>query len=96
MKQKLISIITVLLITITTLGQKGIEAINGFKYAYVGLLNYENNAKDIYGISQYLRTELSKKGLIVLDYNSNNWPREAKINPYLNPTCYYIWLHHSY
>ena len=32
------------------------------------------------GLPSYLKNELSKKGLIVLDNNSNNWPQEAKLN----------------
>lgn len=83
MKQKLFTIITVMLMTMTVFGQKGIEAINGFKYAYVNILTYQNNGQDIYGITTFLRNELTKKGLIVLDYNSNNWPQEAKNNPCL-------------
>lgn len=80
MKQKLLTIIIILFLTGFAFGQKGIEAINGFKYAYVNILTYGNDNHDIYGITEYLRNELSKKGLIVLDYNSNNWPKEAKLN----------------
>ena len=67
MKQKLFTIVTLLLWTVNVWGQKGIEAINGFKYAFVSYLVYENKQVDIYGITAYLRSELSKKGLIVLD-----------------------------
>ncbi len=83
MTQKLLTIIAFLFLTITAFGQKGIEAINGFKYAYVNTLVYDNNNVDIYGITEYLKNELSKKGLIVLDNNSNNWTQEAKLNPCL-------------
>ena len=83
MKQKLFTITTLLLWTLNVWGQKGIEAINGFKYAFVSYLVYENKQVDIYGITAYLRSELSKKGLIVLDGLTKNWPKEAKLNPCL-------------
>ena len=33
---------------------------------------------DIFGVSQYLRNELTKKGLIILGETRDNWPKEAK------------------
>lgn len=78
MTQRLLIFFT-LLITNTVFGQS-IEAINGFKYAFVNTLTYQNNQQDIYGISAYLKKELTKKGLIVLDENVNLWPKEAKQN----------------
>lgn len=83
MRQRLLTIITLLFINVTVFGQKGIDAINGFKYAFVAAIVYENNNLDIYGITDYLKNQLSKKGLIILDNNSNNWPKEAKLNPCL-------------
>ncbi len=86
MTQRLLTFIA-LLITNTAFGQS-VEAINGFKYADVATLTYENDEQDIYGISAYLKEELSKKGLIVLDENFNLWPIEAKRNPCLIGTWF--------
>lgn len=80
MRERLLTIIAFLFLSITVFGQKGIETINGFKYAYVNTIVYENNNIDIYGITDYLKNELSKKGLIILDNNRNNWPKEAMDN----------------
>ncbi len=66
-----------LLMTFSVSGQKGVEAINGFKYAFV---NQSGGSYDQYGITKYLRDELSKKGLIVLGYTASEWPSEAKNN----------------
>src|SRR5258708_2117933 len=81
--KKLLTSLVLLFIIPTAFCQNGIGAINGFKYAYVGVLTYQNNGQDIYGVTAYLRNELSKKGLIVLDYNNSLWPQEAKDNPCL-------------
>jgi S1-C subfamily serine protease len=78
--KKIVAIISILFIALTSTGQKGIEAINGFKFAYLGKLTYGSDGEDIYGVISYLRNELSKKGLIVLNYDSNKWPIEAKRN----------------
>ncbi len=78
-KQRLI-LITSFILTINLFGQKNVEVLNGFKYAFVGILTYENNGIDIFGGSNYLKNELTKKGFIVLDNNANNWPIEAKSN----------------
>lgn len=83
MKSKLLPFLTLLVTNFILLGQNSVEAINGFKYAYVNILTYENNRQDIYGITEYMRNELSKKGIAILDYNQNNWPLEAKKNPCL-------------
>lgn len=63
--------------------QKGVGAINGFKYAYVEMLVYEDNQLDVYGVTQYLGNELTKKGLIMLNDNRANWPKDAEQNPCL-------------
>ena len=63
--------------------QNNVEALNGYKYAYVENLVYQNNQIDIFGITAYMKSELYRKGLIVLDNNINNWPQEAKENPCL-------------
>lgn len=83
MRKKICLIIFTLFITAELFGQTGIEAINGFKYAIVEVLVYENDREDIHGITSYLETELSKKGIIVLDKDSDNWPQDAKLNPCL-------------
>ncbi len=57
--------------------------INGFKYAYVNQIIYQNGLKDIYGIIPTMKNDLTKIGLIVLDDDRNNWPKEAKLNPCL-------------
>ena len=76
---------TILLILIcnSTFAQKGVEAINGFKYADVAILEYGNGREDIYGVTEYLKNELGKKGLIILESNSDDWPQEAKKDPCL-------------
>lgn len=77
-------VIAILSLVCTQLfAQKGISSINGFKYAYVDILVYENEQLDIYGITQYLRNELTKKGLVVLSDNRANWPKDAVQNPCL-------------
>ena len=83
MKSKIYFSALMMMFSLTSFGQKGIEAINGFKYAYVNMLTYENNRYDIFGITNFLRNELTKKGFIVLDYNRNTWSQEAKLNPCL-------------
>jgi S1-C subfamily serine protease len=83
MKQKIFVALLLILFKFVASGQSGIESINGFKYAYVNILLYENNNVDIYGITEYAKNELTKKGMIVLDNDQRNWPQEAKLNPCL-------------
>jgi len=78
---KPVAIILLLLICSSLFAQKGVEAINGFKYAYVAILEYGNQGEDIYGVSEYLKNELGKKGLIILSSNFDDWPQEAKKDP---------------
>jgi S1-C subfamily serine protease len=80
---RVISIVTLLAFCHSVFGQKGIEAINGFKYAFVDVLQYDNNQVDIYGLTSFLRESLSRKGLKVLDYDPSSWPNEVKSNPCL-------------
>ena len=80
MRKLTLILISSIILTINVFGQKNVEVINGFKYALVNILTYDNNGIDIYGVSNYISNELSKKGLIVLGNNRNNWPIEAKSN----------------
>ncbi len=75
---KTIFVLTFIILWNSVLGQKGIEAINGFKYAFVEVLRYDNNQNDIYGLTSFLRESLSRKGIKVLDYDNSLWPDEAK------------------
>ncbi len=83
MKDKVLTTLFALLIALIGLGQNNPGVINGFKYAYVPALIYQNNAVDIYGITAYVRNELAKKGLIILPDDVNSWPREAVVSPCL-------------
>ena len=83
MKRRFQFILVFLLFAFTSFGQKKLQALNGFKYAYVGMLQYENGRIDIFGLSSYLKQELTKKGFIVLSNENSNWPSEAKSNPCL-------------
>lgn len=91
MRPQFVLYVIMMFLATSLFGQNNVKSINGFKYAYVVIASYgANNQQDIYGITQYLRDRLSNKGLIVLDYNPNIWPQEAKNNPCLigtwNPT----------
>lgn len=63
--------------------QNTIEAVDGFKYAFVAM-DAKGGNQDVYGITQILRSNLIlKEGLILLDYNPELWPQDARQNPCL-------------
>jgi len=83
MKSKVIVITLFVLFSKFSYCQNDIEAVNGFKYAFVAL-DAKGGNQDYYGITQILRSNLAlKAGLILLDYNPESWPQEAKQNPCL-------------
>ena len=83
MKANFLLVITSVISFIETHAQKQIESLNGFKYVYVDVLNYDNGKVDIFGLTTFLRESLGNKGFIVLDYNTSAWPAEAKGDPCL-------------
>src|SRR5579863_3547449 len=83
MKMKVCTLTLSLLLTIFSYAQKDIQYINGFKYAIVATLTYTNGGKDVYGISDYIQNELSKKGIIILRIDRNTWPADAISDPCL-------------
>lgn len=52
--------------------------INAFKYALVQ--SGPNDQGNIIEMNNYLRNEISKKGIILLNNDSRTWPREAQLN----------------
>jgi S1-C subfamily serine protease len=78
-----LTLFIVFIISLSSLAQENPGAINAFKYAFIPNLTYQNGSVDIYGVIDYLKTELSKKGIIILGDNANVWPKEAKFNPCL-------------
>jgi S1-C subfamily serine protease len=83
MKMKLFLVLIYSATGITAISQHNPGIINGFKYALVASILMENHQAEPYGVRNYIKNELSKKGLIVLSDDRNSWPKEAKINPCL-------------
>lgn len=74
MMKKFLSIILIF-ITFSFNGQK----LDGYKYAYVEEYKYQNGV-DIYNLSSNTKEFLQKKGFLILSYDINQWPTEAKNN----------------
>lgn len=51
------------------------QTFNGYKYAYVNTIKYQNGQADIYGVTSEVITRLKNKGFYLL---RNSWPKEAK------------------
>lgn len=69
--------------SVSAFSQRGIETVNGFKYAYVDVLQYENNRQDMWGLTAYLLEALSRKGIQIVGYDNTTWPVDAKHDPCL-------------
>jgi len=83
MAKRIKILMTLLLITVTTFGQK----LDGYKYVYVQTVTYQNGGTDIWGISSMLRTFFTNKGFIVLTESSTP-PKELEQNPCLLLSCF--------
>jgi len=66
---------------------KDIRDLNGFKYAIVETLFYEDDQVDIYGISAFVRKQFIELGIKVVANNPESWPNELKANPCLALRC---------
>lgn len=64
------------------------QKFDGYKYVVVSTLTYQNGGTDIYGLSETLRQNFTKKGFIVISEDKQNWPKEAKADPCLIINCY--------
>lgn len=64
-------------------GQSNPKNLDGYKYAYVQKLEYQNGRADIYGLSYSTERFLKNMGFYILGNNNNSWPKEAQLNPCL-------------
>lgn len=72
-----------ILMSLTTFGQ----TLDGYKYAYIQTVTYQNGRTDVWGISIMIRTYFSDKGFIVLTESSTP-PKELEQNPCLLINCF--------
>lgn len=64
-------------------GQSNPKNLDGYKYAYVQKLEYQNGRTDIYGLSYSTESFFKNSGFYILGNNNNSWPKEAQLNPCL-------------
>jgi len=90
MTKRIKVLMTLLLITVTTFGQR----LDGFKYVFVPTLTYQNGSNDVWGICRDIRKQFADMGFLVLNETSaipeylKNDPcllLTAKINHYSDP-----------
>ena len=90
MAKRIKILMTLLFITVTTLGQ----TLDGFRYVYVPTLTYQNGSMDVWGICRNIRKQFEDMGFIVLNETSpiqedlkNDLCKliTAKINHYSDP-----------
>ncbi len=74
--RKIITIIIIVFNCTMAIGQ----TLNGFKYIYIPTLKYENGYTDTWNISQIIRSQFIKMGMIVLT-ESNSLIDEIANNP---------------
>ncbi len=67
----------------TGFSQSNPKNLDGYKYAFVQKLEYQNGRTDIYGLSYSTKRFLKNSGFYILGNNNNSWPKEAQLNPCL-------------
>jgi S1-C subfamily serine protease len=89
---KVISIILVFILTLSSdlFAQENPNVLNGYKFAVVDILKYDNSALDVWGISSQVLFALKQKGFIIL----RNEEDIKRIEPPLNEILY-VFINHS-
>ena len=65
----------------TSYGQSNTENLDGYRFAYVQELTYQNGKTDVFGLSFSMKAFLQKIGFTILDLNNKSWPKEVQLNP---------------
>jgi S1-C subfamily serine protease len=65
---------------------QNLDTLSGYKYVYIGTLQYQNGAKDVWGICSRIGNFFSSMGFIVLTENSTP-PQELTNDPCLLLRC---------
>jgi len=76
--------LTILLLTLTFnigFGQSNPKNLDGYRFAFIQKLQYQNGQTDIYGLAYSTERFLQNLGFNILGNNKNSWPKEAQLNP---------------
>lgn len=92
MKKAVTTLSMIFLLTLTSFSQN-LKFLDGYKYVYINQLTYKDGSVDKFGIVEFIKTQFSEKGYLILRSDSKQWPDEAIANPCLILHCT---LSHTY
>lgn len=81
MKNITLIISILILIISSSFGQRNSKSLNGYKYAYIQKLQYQNGQIDIFGLSFKATNFFKERGFTILGDNDVAWSKEAHLNP---------------